>query len=160
TYAGSGSGSALLSAFHNTGSMDELCALITTHFGTVTLTDRFNSNSVNETKTNKQPPVNRQSKLQNPHLQCSNPNCLKKGHMKEWCWAKGGGQEGKGPVNKNNRDSNLVKQSDSNGQTGKNASVNQAQANLSEFHASTVDATAWIATTAYSESDKPKEMEW
>ena len=35
--------------------------------------------------------------LKNPHLVCINPNCKKRGHTIENCWAKGGGKEGQIP---------------------------------------------------------------
>jgi hypothetical protein len=37
------------------------------------------------------------------NVRCGNLNCKKRGHTTEQCWAKGGGQEGQGPRQKDSK---------------------------------------------------------
>jgi transposase InsO family protein len=148
SYAYAGSATALLSALPNPQSlptpptaalhatpdpqlMANLQALITTQFGSLLL---------NSAKPNDQ--SRRKSNLKNPHLKCD--NCKKKGHTKDRCWAKGGGQEGKGPKSKRGDDSTS------------NADPSLAEANLADFEWS--GARALVAEIACGE--KPRTNEW
>ena len=98
TFANSGNAQALAANLQNPQAIANLQALITSQFGTILLGPH--ANQPMGAISNK-PTSNNSSKLRYPNLQCTNPNCLKKGHTIERCWAKGGGLEGKGPKNLN-----------------------------------------------------------
>jgi hypothetical protein len=147
-YAGSGGASALVAALSDPTSIANLNALITMHFGSVLLNPksaRPPGNSQIVSTSAKKGVAPGKSKLRFPDLQCTNPNCLKKGHTIDHCWAKGGGQEGRGPKNK---------------QIGKRDEVNNSsqEVNLTKFPDEAVDATALVASSNLRHS--PKIHEW
>jgi hypothetical protein len=77
TFANSGSATALQAAMQDSSKFQ---AMVSTQFGSVLL----HPNAIqqqNKPKKNQQ----RKSKLKNPDLLCSNPNCGKKGHTIEKC---------------------------------------------------------------------------
>ena len=139
TYVNGGTAMALLNFITKDANLSpELQALVMTQFGSMVLNpdSKTNTNDKNSSSSNES-----KSKLRNPDLQCTNPNCLKRGHTKAKCWAKGGGVEGKGPKNKQNMPKN------------KGSDENTVEANLAEI-AEIADnskqtsniATAWTAS--------------
>jgi hypothetical protein len=89
-------------------------------------------------------------KLKNLNLLCT--NCHKKGHTVDRCWAKGGGQEGKGPKNCNSSG----KMDDNKNAKDKSTDVleiKSVEANLAKMDPSITKTYAWVA-----KSKKPSEI--
>jgi gag-polypeptide of LTR copia-type len=134
-FTNAGNAQALTAVTDPAVALANLQALISSQFGSILLnplstTDR---NAYNPTpKTRNLNPSQPTLKLRNPNLQCVNPNCMKKGHTMEKCWAKGGGMEGKGPRNKRRLDKG----------TRSNDPVTEVKLSDTDL---TSEATAWVA---------------
>jgi hypothetical protein len=126
-------------------------ALITTQFGSLSLNPSATSQTQGSGQS-KGSKGQRTSKLRNPELKCTNPNCLKKGHTIQRCWAKGGGQEGKGPKNRNPNSGK------SESQAPESANSASAEAMIAELDESAAVDTAWIATTHVQLAKSPKNV--
>jgi len=137
-FANSGGASALAAALQDPNMLANLNALITTHFGSVQLKPGVPSLPGGSTRSKRDNSDQNMRKLRRPDLQCTNPHCLKKGHTINRCWAKGGGQEGRGPKN-NKRNHENTKRDPSPGRS--------TQVNLTEFPNEAVDATALMMIT-------------
>src|ERR1700744_2552763 len=142
------SASALMSTLRDPSALVNVKALLASPFGTL-LMNQASGNTTEAAKSSGNDKT-RQSKLRNPNLQCSNTNCGRKGHTIERCWAKGGGQEGKGPRSKIK--SNKVQESN-----GQIISGNLAKGDRDKFATKSpkteetvsiaVTDVAWIAST-------------
>ena len=142
-YMNAGTAMALTSGLRDSNFRVNLEAFITTQFGSIQLTDMKNNSDLNNRiKT-------RPTKVKNPHLQCTNPNYKKKDHTIEKCWAKGGGQEGKGPKSKR------VNTGHSN--TPDRTANEVREANLADFPDLVADASAFMAKSS---KMKPRDDIW
>ena len=140
---------ALAAKLQNPQTIANLQALITSQFGTILLGPNANQPTKAIAANANQLTNKTSSKLRFPNLQCTNPNCLKRGHTVERCWRKGGGMEGQGP----SKQGSVADRSEANG-TGSDSDVKQPtdDAKIAEYDSgSTFDlateAVAWMATT-------------